>query len=236
MINSSKVKALQCYLHQKFMDWQFAFERAEMLRQLQRELLVSIGHELRSPLTQYIGSLDMILFDLCDSPEEVKQYLTQAKGSVSYLIKRLEEYTDLSSQHLLIQPLQRQTVDLIPVLQKAHQLTHLQAKDRGIIYPWTISSDPFWVEMDPDGLLQALLGIFYWSIQQLRHGTLILSLEKERTCIGIHTLGQAISPLPTHENLIWKVTQRLLQEMNSLVTLIDSSPTHFDLEIKISSV
>jgi hypothetical protein len=57
-------------VRQEAVDWQFAFERSEVMRAFQQELLVSIGHELRNPLSSQMGSLQLVLSDLCDSREE----------------------------------------------------------------------------------------------------------------------------------------------------------------------
>jgi signal transduction histidine kinase len=216
------------------MDWQFAFERSEMLRQIQSELLLSIGHELRSPLTKQLGSLDLLLLDLCNSPSEEKDYLLHAKQAVIELIRVLEEYTDLTSQWLPIQPLHLQELDLVLLLQEVYKLTSLPAKDRGITFLWKYSQDPMWVMADPDGLKQALLGLCYWSIQHLRHGTLTLSLHREKRCLLIQTLGQTLLPLTITNTLIWEVPQRLLERMHSSVTLVDSSSTHFMIEVMIN--
>jgi signal transduction histidine kinase len=119
------------------MDWQFAFERSEVMRAFQQELLVSIGHELRNPLSSQMGALQLVLSNLCDSREEERECLQSAKEAVERLLMLLEEYTRLARHDLPIQPLRPRPTRLRPLLQEIHSLTRLQAQDRGIRYDWT---------------------------------------------------------------------------------------------------
>jgi hypothetical protein len=209
---------------QSEMDWQFAFERAEMLRQFQTELLASIGHELRTPLSSQMGSLQMILANLCDSPQEERECLDNARIAVENLLRLLEEYTRLAQHQIPIQRLQMQPVQLLPLLQEVAALTVLQAQDRGVRYAWSClqeSKHPdYWVYADPHGLLQALLGLCRWSIAQLRGGQLDLQIHPQlpQVLLMIHLWGRPntlSAEQQQRQHFTWKVSQRLLQALQA---------------------
>ncbi len=206
------------------MDWQFAFERAEMLRQFQAELLASIGHELRTPLSSQMGSLQMILADLCDSPQEERECLDTARLAVENSLRLLEEYTRLAQHQIPIQCLQLQPVQLLPLLRDVAALTLLQAQDRGVRYAWSCLQEAqitdYWVYADPHGLLQALLGLCRWSLAQLRCGQLDIQIQSQppQTLLTLKLWGLPVchsAEQQQQQHFTWRVGQRLLQEMQA---------------------
>ncbi len=226
-------------------DWQFAFERSEVMRAFQQELLLSIGHELRNPLSSQMGSLQLVLSDLCDSPEEEREYIQSAKEGVDRLIKLLEEYTRLARHNLPIQPLQPEPILLYPLLQDVHSLTRLQAQDQGIRYEWPALSplapiDPppqvpelpplsesLTVWADPYGLVQALLGVCRWGIRTLRYGSMALQTYpagkgEERLCLEWNLEGRCHVPIEPDMSAAWRVSERLLQQMDGHLELCES--------------
>ena len=215
---------------QEAVDWQFAFERSEVMRAFQQELLVSIGHELRNPLSSQMGSLQLVLSDLCDSREEEREYLQSAKEAVERLIKLLEEYTRLARHDLPIQPLRPAAIRLRPLLQDVHSLTRLQAQDQGIRYDWPALQpslpDDLTVWADPHGLVQALLGVCRWGIRTLCYGSMALRTypaAEGQLCLEWNLEGRCRMPIQPHLEAAWRVSERLLREMGGDLELCESS-------------
>ncbi|MEN9202278.1 MAG: histidine kinase dimerization/phospho-acceptor domain-containing protein [Thermostichus sp. DG_1_6_bins_120] len=233
--------------HEEAVDWQFAFERSEVMRGFQQELLLSIGHELRNPLSSQMGSLQLVLSNLCESPEEEREYIRGAKEAVLRLIQLLEEYTRLARHDLPIQPLQPQPTLLYPLLQDVHSLTRLQAKDQGIRYDWPALgawahatelqgselqgsdlpplSETLRVWADPHGLLQALLGVCRWGIRTLRYGSMILEVHPSlegQLCLEWSLEGRCHIPIEPGVSAAWRVSERLLSQMGGHLELCES--------------
>lgn len=235
------------------MDWQFAYERSEMLRDFQAGLLISIGHELRNPLSSQIGSLQMILCDLCDSPEEERDYLETSKRSVEQLVHLLEEYSQLVRYPLPIQPLHPRPTALLPLLRDVHHLTRLQAQDQGLRYLWPDLQDreetpaALLIQADPIGWVQALAGLCWWGIQQLRYGTLQIGGISEQSFsyppaqrveilhFPLHFSGALTPPSDPRQHPHWRVCQRLLQDMQGDLHLVDCQTDRVAVEISIQT-
>ncbi|MEN9223874.1 MAG: histidine kinase dimerization/phospho-acceptor domain-containing protein [Thermostichus sp. HHBFW_bins_43] len=244
---------------EKVVDWQFAFERSEVMRAFQQELLLSIGHELRNPLSSQMGSLQLVLSNLCDSPEEEREYIQSAKEGVDRLIKLLEEYTRLARHNLPIQPLKPEPLLLYPLLQDVHSLTRLQAQDQGIRYEWPALhlrdpadsapaaadlpplSEDLTVWADPYGLLQALLGICRWGIRTLRYGSMALQAypageEKGRLCLEWSLEGRCHVPIEPDLSAAWRVSERLLQQMDGHLELCESGIYRVGIKVSLRTV
>ncbi len=229
------------------LDWQFAYERSEMLRDFQAGLLISIGHELRSPLSSQIGSLQMILCDLCDSPEEERDYLETSKRSVEQLVHLLEEFSHLVRYPLPIQPVTPTQTDLFPLLRDVHQLTRLQAQDQGLRYLWPDlerDAPPLMIHGDPVGFAQALLGLCWWGIRQLRYGTIQIGglaediFDQQGSAVlgfPLRFSGHLEVPIDPREYRYWRVCQRLFREMQGDLQALDCRESQVEVEIKLQT-
>ncbi len=234
------------------LDWKFAFERSEMLREFQSELLVSISHELRTPLSSQMGALQLILTDLCDSPEEEREYVAAAQHSVEQSLHLLEAFSDLARYQPPINPLQLKRIALRPILMTVYQLTVLQAKDQGIHYHWPILNqgptadletpstpdDWDWVlSADPDALTQALLGLSRWTIKQLHFGTFTAQLNSTAVAEAIEfsfkITGNLSTSIDPDTSLAWRVSQRLINEMQGQLRLEQNQPTQLQVTLAL---
>src|SRR4028118_383672 len=66
---------------------QLAYQMAHEMSQFKSGFLARTSHELRSPLSSVIGLHQLILSDLCDSPEEEREFVAQANASALKLVK-----------------------------------------------------------------------------------------------------------------------------------------------------
>ena len=84
-----------------------AYEAAIDLAQFKSSFLARTAHELRSPMNALISSLQLISADLCDSPEEEREYVGIAQEAALKFIGLLDEVikvdrksTRLNSSHV----------------------------------------------------------------------------------------------------------------------------------------
>ncbi len=156
---------------------QLACRLAQEMARFQAGFLGRVAHELRSPLNRILGIHQIILADLCDSPEEEREFLRQSQAAAQTLLQLLSRVSDLSklaygTEKLDIQPLQVQAL-----LQNVADRTHLQFANRNL-HLQVAAVDPGWyVLADQIVLLQVLVNLVETPIADLDQGTLTITAE-----------------------------------------------------------
>lgn len=155
--------------------YQLAYRLTEEMSQFKAGFLVRVSHELRSPLNSLIGLHQLILSDLCESPEEEREFITKAYESALKLVKLLDEIlnvarTEHGTNQLEIQPLQ-----LATVLQEVYQLTHLIAQNRNLQLRVSLPPSEVYILADPRWLRQVLVSLVDTSLAQMEEGSIYVS-------------------------------------------------------------
>jgi K+-sensing histidine kinase KdpD len=143
--------------------------------QFKAGFLARTSHELRSPLNSLIGLHQLILSDLCDSPEEEREFINQAHQASLKLIKLIDRIIDVAKVEYGANPLELQAVPLSKTFDRLEDLTFMQAANRG--FPFTVNMpDPeVYAIADPRKLLQVLMGLVDTSIAYLEEGSIEVS-------------------------------------------------------------
>lgn len=212
-------------------DWQFSFDRAEMLRQFKANFFTTLNHDLRSPINTQISSLDIVLADLYESQTELRGFVADAQQAARDHLTLIEACLMVGRYCPSIQSSEPRSQPLLPILQRVHQLTNLQARTRLIAYAPVsaeILTPTVRVRADENGLEQALLALLSWAIAHLTEGRLELSVEVEPEAIVLQwRMSGVVSELPSDTEragqLTWRVAERLLTDMNARVSLSDES-------------
>lgn len=136
-----------------------AYHLAAEMSQFKAGFLARISHELRSPLNSLIGLHQLIISDLCESPEEEREFVQQAHTSALKLVGLIDEIlnvsrTEYGTNRLDIQPLQ-----LAEILSQVYDLTHLQAANRNHRLTIETPAPEIFVLADPRWLRQVLLNL-----------------------------------------------------------------------------
>jgi len=136
-----------------------AYYMASEMSQFKAGFLARISHELRSPLNSLIGLHQLIISDLCESPEEEREFIEQAHASALKLVGLIDEIlnvarTEYGSNRLDIQPL-----ELAEIISQVYDLTHLQAANRNHRLTVEIIDPKVYVLADPRWLKQVLLNL-----------------------------------------------------------------------------
>ncbi|MGK7910806.1 MAG: sensor histidine kinase [Synechococcus sp.] len=211
-------------------DWELAFWRSEMLRRFKTDLLGNLGHELRSPLSSQLGSLDLVLSGLCETQSEIQEFLGAARQSAQNHLQLIIDCIALSRYESPVLPLSPRPISLSTVLKPVEPLLLPIAKDRGLRLEWTISDVDLLA--DPHGCEQIVLGLGMWSLGQLIHGTLSVMVDRTPLTMGndskaaleddtwnqgprivLATTGQLRGESSEREALYWHVPRMMLEAM-----------------------
>jgi hypothetical protein len=169
-----QLRTLSKQLHQT----QLAYQMASEMCQFKGGFLARTAHELRSPINSMIGSLQLILADLCESTEEEREFLQQAYDSALKMVGILDEIiqvakTEHGSEKLNLKPLQ-----LLKVFEELKQLTHLQAANRSIRLNIEMPDPNIYIVADPDKLRQVLVSLVDTAIAQMEQGSVKVSVHQ----------------------------------------------------------
>ncbi|NEQ06710.1 MAG: HAMP domain-containing histidine kinase [Moorea sp. SIO4E2] len=176
-------------LKQEFKQNQLAYQMAMEMSQFKAGFLARTSHELRSPLSRLIGLHQLILSDLCESPEEEREFVNQANASAHTMVKLLDEVTAVAKTEHGTNVLEICSVPLKQLLEDVYRLTHLQAANRNLHLEIVPPDPQIHILADPRRFRQALVMMVDTSITQITSGQIkvwaALSSKSETVCIWI---------------------------------------------------
>ncbi|MBE9043091.1 sensor histidine kinase [Pleurocapsales cyanobacterium LEGE 10410] len=162
-------------LREELKQTQLAYQMAAQMSQFKAGFLARTSHELRSPLSSMIGLHQLILSDLCESPEEQKEFIAQAYHSALKLMKLIDEIVAVSKTEYGSNRLHLESLQLTEIFTEIERLTHLPAANRNfklkIIHP-----DPgVRVFADRSRIIQLIFNLVDSGISLMETGTIKLS-------------------------------------------------------------
>jgi len=176
-------------LQEELEQTKMAYEMAKHMSQFKAGFLARTSHELRSPLSSLMGLHQLILSDLCDSPEEERDFLTQANVSAQKMVKLLDEIIGVAKTEHGRNTLDTQPVDLTQVFDEVDDLTYLQAANRNLKLEIVSPEPKIYVLADRRRFKQVLLALVDTAIAQMEDGSIkvwaTLSPEAKDTYIWI---------------------------------------------------
>ncbi|MFH7245488.1 MAG: sensor histidine kinase [Spirulina sp.] len=153
---------------------QLAYDRLQQQYQTLAAFLGTASHELRAPINQVISLHQLILEDLCESPEEEREFIGQANQAITRMLHNLDTLISLSKLDIgAISPV-CEPIFLETVLNKVRQFTEMQCINRQCRLTVNPGPQPIWVLSDDRWLLQALISLVE---SALAAGSTMITLE-----------------------------------------------------------
>ncbi|MDZ8055229.1 MAG: sensor histidine kinase [Aulosira sp. ZfuVER01] len=157
---------------QRLQENQLAYQMAREMSQFKAGFLARTTHELRSPLNGLIGLHQLILSDLCENPEEEREFVAQAHERALKLLKLIDEILNVARVEHGTNKLDIQPLSLTEVLQEVYKLTYLLAANRNFSLQMSLPESEIYVLADPRWLRQVLLNLVDTAIVQMEEGTI----------------------------------------------------------------
>lgn len=156
----------------------FALSTAQESDQLKSEFLANTSHELRTPLNSIIGFLNLIKDDLCDSPEEEKEFIINALKSSHHLLRLINDVLDIAKIESGTMEVDLTTINLQNVFDEVSLLTHIQAEEKKLNLDFFIKNDKeILILADIQKLKQVLLNLISNSLKFTKYGSIIISAK-----------------------------------------------------------
>ncbi|WP_096591201.1 histidine kinase dimerization/phospho-acceptor domain-containing protein [Calothrix sp. NIES-2098] len=166
---------------QRLQETQLAYQMAKEISQFKAGFLARTTHELRSPLNGLIGLHQLILSDLCENPEEEREFIAQAHERALKLLKLIDEILNVARVEHGTNKLDIQPLSLTEVLQEVYKLTYMLAANRNFSLHLSLPESEIYVLADPRWLRQVLLNLVDTAIVQMEEGTISISTNASPT-------------------------------------------------------
>lgn len=154
-----------------------AYQMATEMCQFKGGFLARTSHELRSPLNGLIGMHQLILSNLCDGPEEEREFITQAHAAALKMVNVLDEILYVAKVEQGTSKLDIQPVEITNLLKDVERLTQLQAKNRNLQLHIPLPTSEQYVLADPRWLRQVLVNLVDTVITQVPEGEIELATQ-----------------------------------------------------------
>ncbi|NMF66832.1 sensor histidine kinase [Brasilonema octagenarum UFV-E1] len=173
-------------LQQQMKQTQLAYYMAREISQFKAGFLARTTHVLRSPLNGLIGLHQLILSNLCDNPEEEREFIAQAHERALKLLKLIDEILSVARVEHGTNKLQIQPLNLSELLQEVHDLTYMLAENRNFPFQVLPPNPETYILADPYWLRQVLVTLVESCIAQMEEGSICISAHVGHTSDHVH--------------------------------------------------
>ncbi|PAX52650.1 sensor histidine kinase [Brunnivagina elsteri] len=188
-------------LLQNIKQTQLAYHLAQEMSQFKAGFLARTTHVLRSPLNGLIGLHQLILEDLCENPEEEREFIEQAHDRAMKLLKLIDEILNVARAEYGTSRLDMQPQPLTELLQEVYDLTYMLAENRNYPFQVQLPEKEIYTTTDVRWLRQVLISLIEATIGQME-----VLMEEGRICLSTASVnGTDLEPKINSNNyaIIW---------------------------------
>lgn len=156
---------------------QLAYQMAAEMSLFKAGFLARTSHELRSPLNSMIGTLQLILSDLCESPEEEREFIQHAHASALKMVRLLDQIIFVAKTEYGTDTMDIHAIQLAKVMDEVEDLTGMQAANRSIRLKIEPPDEEIYVLADLPRLRQVLVSLVDTAIAQMSEGSVKVSVN-----------------------------------------------------------
>jgi K+-sensing histidine kinase KdpD len=211
-------------LKEELKKTQLAYQMAIQINQFKTGFLARSAHELRRPLSNLIALHQIILSDLCENPQEERDFVEQAYQSAQKLLKILDDLIAVSKIEYGNVALDIRPIGLSQVVGEVRQLIYLQAENRSLHLDISLPQPDVYVMADFQRLVQVLLTIIDTTISHARNGRIRIvahSFPEGQGCIEIDC---PVNIWQESLDLLATLPESNLEAKSSLKSLPEMSP------------
>jgi signal transduction histidine kinase len=166
-------------LSQRMREVELAYHMAREMSQFKAGFLARTTHVLRSPLNGLIGLHQLILSDLCENPEEEREFIGQAHERALQLLNLIDEILHIARAEHGNSKLDIQSYSLNQILQEVHELTYMLAENRNFPFKILQPDEEIYVWADRRWLKQILVQMVDTAISRMEEGKISISTKAD---------------------------------------------------------
>ncbi len=168
-------------LQQQIKQTQLAYEMAREMSQFKAGYLARTTHVLRSPINGLIGLQQLILANLCEDPEEEREFIKQAHDRTLKLLKLIDEILTVARLEHGTNKLDLKPRSLTELLQEVYDLTYMLAENRNFPFKVLLPESELKVVVDSRWFKQVLINLIETAIAQIEEGNIYISAQASST-------------------------------------------------------
>ncbi|MEO0455337.1 MAG: HAMP domain-containing sensor histidine kinase [Cyanobacteria bacterium P01_A01_bin.114] len=184
--NSANLDCDQSELQGDANQLRAAYHRLAIIEQFKRGFLARTAHELRSPINSIIGLHQLIVEDLCEGPEEEREFVVQAKDAALKMLKLLDTLIGVSKLDVGREVPKLDVIPVVPFFKEIHELTRLQAANRNLRLEIPLPEPDLKINSDPNWLQSLLIGLIEDAIANTDLGTVRLWAEPQEDRVALY--------------------------------------------------
>ncbi len=168
-------------LRQQIEQTQLAYQMAQEMSQFKAGFLARTTHVLRSPINGLIGLHQLILADLCENPEEEREFIQQAHERALKLLNLIDEILNVARLEHGTNKLDIQSRSLAELLQEVYDLTYILAENRNFPFKVLLPDPELRILVDPRWFKQVLINLIETTIAKMEEGSICISAQASST-------------------------------------------------------
>lgn len=162
---------------QRLKELELAYQMASEMSQFKGGFLARTSHELRSPLNSIIGSLQLVLSNLCETPQEERQFLQNSHDALLQLITFLDDIISVSKLEHGTETMKIEPIQLLKIFEELEKLTQLQSQNNRVRLEIIKPNDQLYILADFLRFRQILVNLVDHAIAQMEQGFVRVSVE-----------------------------------------------------------
>lgn len=166
---------------------QLAYQRLLALERFKSGFLARTSHELRSPINTIVSLNQLILEDLCEGPEEEKEFIAQSKDAALKMLALFDQIAAVSKLDIGREPPKLENVDLSFLLPEVEMLTTLQAANQNVRYTVDAPMDEIEIFTDAKWLKNILTSLIQDAIAHTKIMQLGIAKETDAWVIFVES-------------------------------------------------
>ncbi len=182
-------------IQEQLKQTQLAYQTALEMSQFKAGYLGRIAHELRSPLSSLMGLHQLIIGDLCEDPQEEREFINEAYQYAKKLMALIDEVVEVSKIEGGRIKLEPQSVLLTELLDQVYTLTHLQCANRNVKLVITETDPQLSLITDKKRLIQVLINLIDICINNMETGSIIIQAQPSSQIKGSEINLDVSTPL-----------------------------------------
>ena len=171
---------------------------AELASKAKSEFIANMSHELRTPLNAIIGFSDMLATQNVTAPDKIKQYGGYVKQAAEHLLALINGILDVSKIQAGKLTVDREPVDIGPILESCILIIEAKAKEKGIPVETVLATNMTQILGDPLRIKQILINLLSNAVKftpaRGRVRVDIAPWQPGYTTIAVTDTGSGMSP------------------------------------------